>query len=75
VGLALRVCVGLFQLSQGLEFSVPAPFQCRRHQAVGGIDRILLALGELDCIARWFPLLFPLLLQCVALVRELLDGL
>jgi hypothetical protein len=42
---------------------------------VGGIDRILLALGELDCIGRWFPLLFPLLLQCVALVRELLDGL
>ena len=74
----MEMPVILFRLALLLKFFFPAPFQLSRHEAIGRIDGIILALGELRLILGALHLLLPMAVDQVAIgllfSQELFQG-
>lgn len=73
--LGLGRLVGLLQVMHGLELLVLTPLQGGGHQAIVRVDGIVLALGKLRLVAGLAELLFPLLLQGLFFLDQVVDDL
>src|SRR5262252_3529806 len=67
--LLLKARIGFFDDPERLELLLPAAFEGGGYEAMLGIDRIVLPLGEADLILGPLALLLPMPVQAVLLGR------
>ena len=67
--LLLKARIGFFDGPENLELLLPAAFEFGGYEAMLGIDRIVLPLGEADLILGPLALLLPMPVQAVLLCR------